>query len=132
MIADRPDYLEGHSSAVGLSRILLQSRQVFRLYKEANGSGLPRGSFDETFELQGLDHIVNRGRRNLEVALRFKHVQLLGTSVATDDCMSAFQSTAKCVSVGKTVKETMSSPHVLSHGVTLIAWTCGYRKPRPN
>jgi site-specific recombinase XerD len=37
----------------------------------------------------------------------------LRRSVSTDDCMSAFQSTVKFVSVGKTVKETISSAHVL-------------------
>ena len=41
-------------------------------YKEANGSGLPRGSFDEAVALQGLDHIVNRGRGNLEVTLQVR------------------------------------------------------------
>ncbi len=53
-------------------RVLLESRQVLRLYKEANGSGLPRGSFDEAVALQGLDHIVDRGRGNLEVALQVR------------------------------------------------------------
>ena len=61
-------------------RALLQSRQVLRLYKEANGSGLSRSSLDEAVALQGLDHFVNRGRRNLEVALQ---VQLSG-SLAVD------------------------------------------------
>ena len=56
-------------------RVLLESRHVLRLYKEANGSGLSRGSFDEAAALQGLDHIVNRWRGNLEVAL---HVRLAG------------------------------------------------------
>ena len=55
-----------------LRRVLLQSRQVLRLYKEANGSGLPRGSFDEAVALQCLDHIVNRRRRNLKVALQVR------------------------------------------------------------
>jgi len=53
---------------------------VLRLYKEANGSGLPRSSFDEAVALQGLDHFVDGGRRNLEVALQ---VQLSG-SLAVD------------------------------------------------
>ena len=61
-------------------RALLQSRQVLRLYKEANGSALARSSFDEAVALQGLDHVVNRGRRNLEVALQ---VQFRG-SLAVD------------------------------------------------
>jgi hypothetical protein len=48
-------------------------------------------------------------RQSVPLQTRF----LTGTSVSTDDCRSAFQSTVKFVSVGKTVKETMCSAHVL-------------------
>ena len=50
------------SSVYCLQSLLLQPRQALRLYKEANGSGLPMGSFDEAVALQGLDHVVDRGR----------------------------------------------------------------------
>ncbi len=49
--------------------MLLQSRQVFRFYKQANRPGLPWSSLDESVALQGLDHFVDRRRRNLEVVL---------------------------------------------------------------
>jgi hypothetical protein len=45
---------------------------VLGFYKEANRSGQPRGSFDEAIALQCLDHIVNRGRGNAEVALQVR------------------------------------------------------------
>src|SRR5439155_11028044 len=43
-----------------------------RPHKEPNGSRLPRSSFDEAVSLQGLDHLVNRGRRNLEIFLQIR------------------------------------------------------------
>src|SRR5215472_5910508 len=55
-----------------LRSLLLQSRQVLRLYKEANRSRLPGSSLDKAVALQGLDHIVNRGRGNPEVALQIR------------------------------------------------------------
>src|SRR5207253_424055 len=76
------------SSVCWLQSLLLQARQVLRLYKEANGSGLPRGSFDKAVALQGLDHIVNRGRRNLEVALqvRLRWRAAVDLGVVVDEC----------------------------------------------
>jgi hypothetical protein len=50
------------------------------VYKKSNGSRLPGDFFDEAVALQGLDHIVNRGRGNLEVVLQ---VRLRG-SLAVD------------------------------------------------
>jgi hypothetical protein len=49
---------------------------VLRLDKQANGSGLAGGFFDESVALQGLDHIVGGGRGNMEAALQ---VQLRGS-----------------------------------------------------
>ncbi len=51
-------------------RMLFQSRQALGLDEEANGAALPRSFFDEAVALQGLDHLVNRGRGDLEVALQ--------------------------------------------------------------
>ena len=42
-----------------------------------------------------------------------EHLLLLGKSVSTDDCRSAFLPTVRFVSVGKTVMEAMPSAHVL-------------------
>jgi hypothetical protein len=64
------------------------------LYKEASGSGLPRGSFDEAVALQGLDHIVNRGRGNPEIALQVRLRSLavdLGVVVDVGQILTLFR-----------------------------------------
>ena len=57
------------------------------LYKETNGSGLPGGFFDEAVALQGLDHFVDRGWGNLEVALQIRLCRSLAVDfgVAVDE-----------------------------------------------
>ena len=50
---------------------------------------------------------------SLRNRFHYEHVLLLETSVSTDDCRSGFQSTVKFVSVGKIVKETIYSLHML-------------------
>jgi len=66
---------------------LFQSRQVLWLYKETNGSGLPGGFFDEAVALQGLDHFVDRGWGNMEVALQVRLCRSLAVDlgVAVDE-----------------------------------------------
>src|SRR5215472_6480378 len=51
---------------------LFQSREVLRVYTKPNGSSPPRGSFDEAVSLQSFNHIVNRGRGDLEVAFQIR------------------------------------------------------------
>ena len=79
---------------------LFQSRQECRLYAEANGSGLPRDSFDQAIALQGFDHIVNRGRGNPEVALqvrlRGRPAMDLGVVVDEGQILTLFNGVCVC------------------------------------
>ena len=53
---------------------------MLRPHQEADGSRLPRCSFDDDVALQGLNHVVNRRRGNPEVALQIR----LSRSLAVD------------------------------------------------
>src|SRR5215472_16466698 len=66
---------------------LFQSRKVLRVYTKPNGSSPPRGSFDEAVALQSLNHIVNCGRGNPEVAfqIRFRGSLATDLSVVVDE-----------------------------------------------
>ena len=79
---------------------LFQSRQDLRLQKKANGTGLTRGSFDEAVALQGLDHIVNRRRRNSEVAfeVRLRRIPAVDLGVVVDEgqILTLFCSESRC------------------------------------
>jgi hypothetical protein len=65
---------------------LFQLGQVLRVYTKANGSSPPRGSFDEAVALQSLNHIVNRGWGNPEVAfqIRFRGSLAVDLGVVVD------------------------------------------------
>jgi DNA-binding NarL/FixJ family response regulator len=71
-------------------------------------------------EIDVLLHIAG-GNRNRDIAKRLLiseetvkvHIRhIMEKSVSINDCMIAFQSTVKFGSVGETVKETMSFPHM--------------------
>src|SRR5215472_8598205 len=49
---------------------LPQRRQMLRQHQQPNAAPLARRPLDQAIKLQSLDHLVNRGRGNLEIPLQ--------------------------------------------------------------